>query len=143
MRARALLVLLASRAHVAGTWWWAQLLGASGRALADAPEQSPALGFAAFIVAAVCTSFASVFFEKMLKGASKPSLWLRNIQLATYSTVIACVGLVGQRGVAAALSPSTLLAGFDHHVLGCLAQCQNSAHGRVYDRGELSNAVHA
>ena len=48
----------------------------------------------------------------MLKGASKTSLWLRNIQLATYSTAIACVGLVGQRGVAA-LSPSTLLAGFD------------------------------
>ena len=88
-----------------------------GRALADAPEQSPALGFAAFIVAAVCTSFASVFFEKMLKGASKPSLWLRNIQLATYSTVIACVGLVGQRGVAAALSPSTLLAGFDQPIV--------------------------
>ena len=90
---------------------------ATTAALADAPEQSPALGFAAFIVAAVCTSFASVFFEKMLKGASKPSLWLRNIQLATYSTVIACVGLVGQRGVAAALSPSTLLAGFDQPIV--------------------------
>ena len=31
-------------------------------------------------LAAVCTAFASVYFEKMLKGASKPSLWLRNIQ---------------------------------------------------------------
>ena len=87
----------------------------TGRALADAPEQSPALGFAAFIVA-VCTSFASVFFEKMLKGVPKAA-WLRNIQLATYSTVIACVGLVGQRGVAAALSPSTLLAGFDQLIV--------------------------
>ena len=28
-----------------------------------------------------CTSFASVYFEKMLKGASNPSLWLRNVQV--------------------------------------------------------------
>ena len=37
---------------------------------------------------------ASVYFEKMLKGASKPSLWLRNIQLAVYSSIIAVIGLL-------------------------------------------------
>jgi len=41
----------------------------------------------------MCTSFASVYFEKMLKSSSQPSLWLRNIQLAAYSSVIAFVAL--------------------------------------------------
>ena len=52
---------------------------------------NPVKGVSALVLAAVCTAFASVYFEKMLKGASKPSLWLRNIQLATYSSVIAAV----------------------------------------------------
>lgn len=44
-------------------------------------EQNPMLGVGALVLAALCTAFASVYFEKMLKGASKPSLWLRNIQV--------------------------------------------------------------
>ena len=55
---------------------------------------NPVKGVSALVLAAVCTAFASVYFEKMLKGASKPSLWLRNIQLATYSSVIAAVGIL-------------------------------------------------
>ena len=51
-------------------------------AAASAPvrAQSPLVGVGALVLAALCTAFASVYFEKMLKGASKPSLWLRNIQ---------------------------------------------------------------
>ena len=72
--------------------------------------QNPTLGVAAFLIAALCTAFASVYFEKMLKGASKPSLWLRNIQLASYSTVIAFAYLLAQPG---GLSPPDgLFAGF-------------------------------
>jgi len=48
----------------------------------------------ALVLAAVCTAFASVYFEKMIKGESKPSLWLRNIQLAAYCTVVATVGIL-------------------------------------------------
>jgi len=59
----------------------------------DGPVQVPMFGFGAMLLAAVCSSFASVYFEKMLKGARKPSLWLRNIQLATYSAAIAAVTL--------------------------------------------------
>lgn len=55
--------------------------------------QNPLLGVGALVLAAVCTGFASVYFEKMLKGASQPSLWLRNIQLALYSSVIAALGV--------------------------------------------------
>merc|ERR1712060_128529 len=48
--------------------------------------------------------------EKMLKGASKPSLWLRNIQLSLYSGIIAFVALLMQPG---GLSPPNgLFAGF-------------------------------
>jgi len=64
------------------------------RSASAGPEQIPALGIGALVGAAVCTAFASVYFERMLKGASKPSLWLRNIQLAIYSSVIAVGGLL-------------------------------------------------
>lgn len=64
-----------------------------GRRLLDADASvqtaSVPLGIAAMLIASACTSFASVYFEKMLKSASKPNLWLRNIQLASYSSVIA------------------------------------------------------
>jgi len=56
-------------------------------------QQVASLGVGAFLLAALCTSFASVYFEKMLKGSSKPSLWLRNIQLAAYSSIIAAAAL--------------------------------------------------
>jgi UDP-sugar transporter A1/2/3 len=86
-----------------------------GRSLADvAAEQNPALGIGAMMLAAICTSFASVYFEKMLKGASKPSLWLRNIQLSSYSSVIAIIGLLlskdaslAERGWMAGFGPAT------------------------------------
>ena len=56
-----------------------------GRSLAAAAEKNRVVGMGAFLLAAVCTSFASVYFEKMIKSDSKPSLWLRNLQLAMYS----------------------------------------------------------
>uniref|UniRef100_A0A7S0IZD6 UDP-galactose transporter n=1 Tax=Calcidiscus leptoporus TaxID=127549 RepID=A0A7S0IZD6_9EUKA len=61
------------------------------RMLAEAAGGSALVGMMAMLTASVCTSFASVYFEKMLKGSRKPSLWLRNIQLATYSGSIAYV----------------------------------------------------
>ena len=60
----------------------------------DMPEQFPMVGIGALVGAAICTSFASVYFEKMLKGASQPSLWLRNIQLAVYCSLTALAGLL-------------------------------------------------
>ena len=46
----------------------------------------------------------------MLKGASKPSLWLRNIQLAIYSSIIAVVGLLCSNDEA--LARNGWMAGF-------------------------------
>ena len=59
-----------------------------------AATQRPMMGILALVGAAVCTSVASVYFEKMLKGSSKPSLWLRNIQLAAYCSIIAAMALI-------------------------------------------------
>lgn len=84
----------------------------SHRMLAAAqPEQSAALGVGALVLAAVCTAFASVYFEKMLKSASKPSLWLRNIQLALYSSIIAIIGLLASPDPA--LKERGWMAGFN------------------------------
>jgi len=66
-----------------------------GRLLREIEAQGdPLMGMGALVLAAVCTAFASVYFEKMIKGESKPSLWLRNIQLAAYCTVVATLGIV-------------------------------------------------
>lgn len=124
-----------------------------GRGLAELDfVPSTMIGLVAFLVASLCTSFASVYFEKvwlprspsplclvaltphrarrtnamrlrvaapsvctpphtacstadgaapcapwqMLKSASMPSLWLRNIQLAVYSSIIASAYLASQ-----------------------------------------------
>ena len=52
------------------------------------------LGFVAVTVSCVTSGFAGVYFEKVLKSASKLSLWERNVQLAAYSIVIAFVTIV-------------------------------------------------
>ena len=54
-------------------------------------EQSTMVGVGALVLAAICTAFASVYFEKMLKGASKPSLWLRNIQVPSPLNARGCL----------------------------------------------------
>jgi hypothetical protein len=46
------------------------------------------LGVVATSLAAICSGFASVYFERILKDSvtsASPSLWIRNVQLAVYS----------------------------------------------------------
>ncbi|XP_012606351.1 CMP-sialic acid transporter isoform X2 [Microcebus murinus] len=43
-------------------------------------EQNPLLGFGAIAIAVLCSGFAGVYFEKVLKS-SDTSLWVRNIQM--------------------------------------------------------------
>jgi len=73
-----------------------------GRALGESSEGNVALGITAMLIASACTSFASVYFEKMLKSDSKPNLWLRNIQLAGYSSIVALLTLLCQNDPALA-----------------------------------------
>mmetsp|Transcript_41106 Transcript_41106/g.68312 ORF Transcript_41106/g.68312 Transcript_41106/m.68312 type:complete len:366 (+) Transcript_41106:45-1142(+) len=71
--------------------------GGSGKQ--SASEQRPLLGIVAFLVAALCASVASVYFEMMLKkppsrhagcmSSAPASLWLRNLQLTTFCALLA------------------------------------------------------
>lgn len=50
------------------------------------PPMNTALGVTAAILGTTVSAAASVYFEKVLKGAAAPiSLWIRNVQLAFYS----------------------------------------------------------
>ncbi|XP_028997561.1 CMP-sialic acid transporter [Betta splendens] len=55
-------------------------------------EQSPLLGFTAIAVAVLCSGFAGVYFEKVLKS-SDTSLWVRNIQMYLSGIVITLLGV--------------------------------------------------
>ncbi|XP_043074656.1 CMP-sialic acid transporter [Puntigrus tetrazona] len=55
-------------------------------------EQNPVLGFVAIAVAVLCSGFAGVYFEKVLKS-SDTSLWVRNIQMYLSGIVVTLVGV--------------------------------------------------
>lgn len=62
--------------------------------------RNPAMGVAQYLLASLCSAFASVYLEKMVKqrvsdtDAAPPSLWLRNIQLSLPATVICATVLL-------------------------------------------------
>ena len=47
--------------------------------------QSPLIGFLAILSACFLSGFAGVYFEMILKGSNEVSLWVRNIQLASFA----------------------------------------------------------
>ncbi|XP_056150480.1 CMP-sialic acid transporter [Lampris incognitus] len=55
-------------------------------------EQNPFLGFVAIAVAVLCSGFAGVYFEKVLKS-SDTSLWVRNIQMYLSGIVVTLAGV--------------------------------------------------
>ncbi|GLE00133.1 hypothetical protein PINS_up008860 [Pythium insidiosum] len=56
--------------------------------------QSTTLGLVAVLAACMCSGFAGVYFEKILKNAgSKASLWERNVQMGLISIVLGALGL--------------------------------------------------
>jgi len=85
--------------------WVALLLLTGGAALVQEPKKSSPsiaadgsaeasalfIGIAATVVACVCSSVASVYLEKILVE-SKPSVWVRNVQLCIFTIPIAWAG---------------------------------------------------
>ena len=58
--------------------------------------QSPFIGLTAVVVSSLCSGFAGVYFEKILKGSGTQgaSIWLRNIQLGLFGMVLGAFGMV-------------------------------------------------
>ncbi|KAK3506967.1 hypothetical protein QTP70_033192 [Hemibagrus guttatus] len=55
-------------------------------------EQNPIVGFVAIAIAVLCSGFAGVYFEKVLKS-SETSLWVRNIQMYLSGIAITLLGV--------------------------------------------------
>jgi UDP-sugar transporter A1/2/3 len=60
---------------------------------ADTSASSLMSGSLAMLVYALLSGFSGIYFEKVLKG-TKLSLWERNVQLGTYSMIVALFSLV-------------------------------------------------
>lgn len=61
--------------------------------MANSAEQSMLMGLLFTLTAACCSGFAGVYFEKMMKtpnsaNQAKPSMWVRNMQLAGFSIIV-------------------------------------------------------
>ncbi|XP_031571782.1 uncharacterized protein LOC116305920 [Actinia tenebrosa] len=55
-------------------------------------KQNPLIGLLAVVLSSLCSGFAGVYFEKILKG-TQGSVWLRNTQLGTYGIIIGLIGM--------------------------------------------------
>ncbi|CAN9507892.1 unnamed protein product [Ophioblennius macclurei] len=55
-------------------------------------EQNPFIGFVAVAIAVLCSGFAGVYFEKVLKS-SDTSLWVRNIQMYLSGILVTVIGV--------------------------------------------------
>ena len=74
------------------------LLGAK-KAAGD--NQKPMLGFLAVLVSSLCSGFAGVYFEKILKGTGSgpgASIWLRNIQLGMFGAILGVITMLVKDG---------------------------------------------
>ncbi|TRY84442.1 hypothetical protein DNTS_035809 [Danionella cerebrum] len=60
-------------------------------------EQNPFLGFMAIAIAVLCSGFAGVYFEKVLKS-SDTSLWIRNIQMYLSGILVTLAGVYVSEG---------------------------------------------
>merc|ERR1712232_871976 len=73
---------------------------------ADKPSQSITVGLIAVTTACICSALAGVYFEKVLKkgesenGVARApvSMWMRNMQLATFSIIIGVFQGISQGG---------------------------------------------
>ena len=55
--------------------------------------QKPLVGLLAVLASCICSGFAGVYFEKILKG-SKGTIWLRNVQMGIFGVILGFVGML-------------------------------------------------
>lgn len=113
----------AGAATVTGT---AAAVGAAGTGAAGTGAGCERTGVAVVLVMACTSSFAGVYWEKVLKDAQR-SAWERNLQLSLYSIVFAIAGTIVTRP--GDLRPQSLVAGISPVAL--LLFCTQAAQGLV------------
>lgn len=64
----------------------------SGTTQTTSQQGNYMVGIVAVAIACVCSGFAGVYFEKVLKNGQSSSIWVRNIQLSVGCLVIALFG---------------------------------------------------
>jgi len=72
--------------------------------MANAEEQSMVVGLTFTVIGCLCSGFAGVYFEKMMKtptvaGQKPPSMWVRNLQLAGFSIAVGACQIGYTRGL--------------------------------------------
>lgn len=98
----ALFSVLLLRKHLSCIQWISLVILAVGVSLVQpinnssltvvTDTQNYILGVTCLIISALTSGFAGVYFEKLLKGA-KSSIWIRNIQLSTFSLIFCFIGI--------------------------------------------------
>lgn len=91
--------------------------------MANAEEQSVLNGLLYVFLGCFCSGFSGVYFEKMMKtGEEKPSMWVRNVQLAFFSLFIGMVPIMLEE-----VDFSRLLHGFNTKIW--IMVCNNAFGG--------------
>ncbi|XP_061113171.1 UDP-galactose translocator isoform X3 [Conger conger] len=80
-------------------------------------NQNYAKGLVAVVVSCLSSGFAGVYFERILKGSSA-SVWLRNVQLGIFGTLMGLLGLWWNDGPA--IAESGFLFGYTPMVWGVI-----------------------
>jgi len=71
-----------------------QLPGPAPPAQPASQDQQPHLGILAVITACFSSGFAGVFYEKLVKQSSQPSVVIRNLQLGLFSLLFSLTGML-------------------------------------------------
>jgi UDP-galactose transporter len=90
-------------------------------------EGSYTVGMIAVAIACLCSGFAGVYFEKVLKGGQSTSIWVRNIQLSISCLAIALFGTFAWDGQA--IREHGFLYGYNPVVV--LTVCVQAAGGLI------------
>lgn len=86
-------------------------------AITSSTNQNYAKGLVAVVVSCLSSGFAGVYFEKILKGSSA-SVWLRNVQLGIFGTLLGLLGMWWNDG--AAIAEKGFLFGYTSMVWGVI-----------------------
>eukprot|EP00904_Undaria_pinnatifida_P009249 jgi/Undpi1/5454/HiC_scaffold_2.g00733.m1 len=95
------------------------LVQVSGSESGEEDTSNSLIGLVSAISLCFCSGLGGVFFELMLKGNSSASLWIRNIQLGSFSLFLGLLAVVFKDG--AAVSSRGFFSGYSPMVWLCIS----------------------